>query len=73
MTTDTTTPAKRRFSRDHRTAWTYAYNVYRGTAHLGLVYRGSDERWHSIDARDGAVDGGFLRRSDAGYFLEQPR
>lgn len=60
-----------RYSYDHRTAWRYAYNVYVDGDHLGLVYRGSDERWHAI-GQDGRKEGGFHRRSDAAYYLRQP-
>ena len=60
-----------RYSSDHRTAWRRAYNVYLDDKHLGLVYRGSDERWHAVGA-DGRREGGWARRSDAAYYLRQP-
>jgi len=59
------------YSYDHRTAWRYAYNVYRDGRLLGLVYKGSDERWHAITP-NGNRELGWPRRSDAGYYLAQP-
>ena len=37
-----------KYSTEWKSAWRYAYNVYDGKSHLGLVYLDHDRHWHTL-------------------------